>query len=634
MASIERYKGRGSLSHTLLLTAQQPQIVKENKQGMLPDFVRLIKMILMKPPTERSKSDKETIKALLESIDSIREIKDMLADEQLLTLSNYCKLEVFDEMQTLCRHGEFSNSVYFLLEGSVAITSTNEEVFTRDNIKDTIMMVVRPGMVFGEIGVISRITRTASCVAILPKTTVMTIRGRTYNDMLSKLIAVNRQKKVNFLASIPLFDLWEYPKLSALFESMSACKVNLKYGTKIYNPGEYTGFIYMVASGQIEISYCQTKQIENEETERTGGLLKKLNSSVVPLLLLAEGTFLGEENHPKYSQDGKTVGKYDARVVSQHCEIYWIARQNLMQTVHYNNDLREQILYHFDKREKELSANLANTHLLKKKHEVITELSNLEYNLNPKSQVASSLETPKSIKKFKRVPNTIFDNNRIKNKLKKIHIISNGKKDTFPSKYNLEEVSWYNQAMSANQKSLNKQETSIVLPSPVSKKLAHLSDCNSLQTLQDSQLSPLPKVPGLPSLSRMFNRVKDRLSQQQISALQSKEHTRLTLLTHVDITLQSDPYSLHENREDSLMMSPFNKPHEPNRYLISKFVGGAGSSNNNRKLVKKHRFALGNNSKEDRNIFGTLQALSSSTLSGVSPKNNQKAVSMRGGDSP
>lgn len=330
MASIERYKGRGSLSHTLLLTAQQPQIVKENKQGMLPDFVRLIKMILMKPPTERSKSDKETIKALLESIDSIREIKDMLADEQLLTLSNYCKLEVFDEMQALCRHGEFSNSVYFLLEGSVAITSTNEEVFTRDNIKDTIMMLVRPGMVFGEIGVISRITRTASCVAILPKTTVMTIRGRTYNDMLSKLIAVNRQKKVNFLASIPLFDLWEYPKLSALFESMSACKVNLKYGTKIYNPGEYTGFIYMVASGQIEISYCQTKQIENEETERTGGLLKKLNSSVVPLLLLAEGTFLGEENHVRYSPNGKTVGKYSARVVSHACVVYWISIANLL----------------------------------------------------------------------------------------------------------------------------------------------------------------------------------------------------------------------------------------------------------------------------------------------------------------
>jgi len=309
--------------------------------------------ILAKPLSERSQHDNDFIQEQLESIDNIKEVRASITTESLQSLTSYCRLESYSDHQIICRYGEFSSTVYYLLQGSVAITSLNEGHYSRARLQSAILSVVRPGQVFGEIGVINRVPRTASCVAYSPETKIMAIDGRAYNEVLSKPIFLYKQKIINFLSTIPLFQVYDYPKLSGLYESLGPSKTTRSYGACIYNCGEYTSHIFLISKGQVEVCYCPPKErIQNKEAHR---IQVVGNHSPLPLsvLVLSEGGFLGEENSLEYAGH-YSAGRFQARVISDTCELFWIAREVLESSLLNQQDYWSHVLQTLLKRNTDL----------------------------------------------------------------------------------------------------------------------------------------------------------------------------------------------------------------------------------------------------------------------------------------
>lgn len=137
------------------------------------------------------------------------------------------------ELDIVCKQGDASSSVFFILEGSVAVTSGTIQKYTRELLSLNTLTMVPPRTFFGEAGVMSKSQRTANCVCAGP-TKLLVIDGRAYIETVGKIIMAYKHKKITFLQKVSLLDGWDYPKIVAFYDSISSNKMQLPFGSFIY----------------------------------------------------------------------------------------------------------------------------------------------------------------------------------------------------------------------------------------------------------------------------------------------------------------------------------------------------------------------------------------------------------------
>ena len=324
--------------------------------GMDQKVQEYIYKILMKPSIQRGEDENKIVINFLESIDTIYEIRDQVTEDNMRSLSLFCKLVEFKEMDIICRYGDASSSVYYILEGEIAVTTMNQAKYTKENLSLNTLSTVPAKNFFGEAGVLSKSVRTANCVCKVPSK-ILVIEGRAYIDTVGKIMMSYKQMKVAFLARVSLFDLWEYPKLSAFHDSIRNQKICPHYGHLIFNEGQYPEMIYLVIRGQVEICMYppRKEQKDNDDPLATRTLLLKSTKprgALIPLLTLGEASYFGDENN----KDENKSQCFVLKVVSQECELYFMKRSVLMMNVQKNPLQQQNILKHFKSRQEYLKA--------------------------------------------------------------------------------------------------------------------------------------------------------------------------------------------------------------------------------------------------------------------------------------
>jgi len=127
------------------------------------------------------------------------ELFTTLSDDELQTIANLCKEEIYQENETIYEQGGHSEKLYIVYEGSVAL---NKFLNPEKNSFVTIDLV-GSGKCFGWSALIEPHIHTASALSLLP-TRVLTINGNNLNLFLqsSPRIGMEVLQKLNrFLAS-------------------------------------------------------------------------------------------------------------------------------------------------------------------------------------------------------------------------------------------------------------------------------------------------------------------------------------------------------------------------------------------------------------------------------------------------
>lgn len=313
------------------LLKRKAAICKPTDQTINQDVKSLVAKALMKHFGERTSFDTDLIINLLEGIDRIADIRNRVNLEAMQFLAQGCYLLEFEPMQVVCRYGEASSAVYYVLEGEIAVTSLIQSKYTAEELDSkNILSKVKTRAIFGEAGVLSKTGRTANCVALVP-TTLVAISARHYFESIGKEITLNRQQKVGFLSKISIFDNWDYPKLVAFYESIMRNRIEPTYGTFIVSPGKHQNKIYIVYRGQIELGVYQGQSIKNpkEDPLATRIELLKKNSGrgiFTPLMVLEDSSFLGDENNPQ----SNPRQNFAAKVLSYDCVLYYMDKDLLL----------------------------------------------------------------------------------------------------------------------------------------------------------------------------------------------------------------------------------------------------------------------------------------------------------------
>lgn len=323
---------------------RKKNICSSSESGMTKDVMTLVGDALRKPSIDRSVFDKELIVKLLEGIDPVADVLDRLTNEAMLSLSDGCHLHEYEPMQIVCRYGDASDAVYYVLQGEIAVTSLIQSKYHPDQLdKSNLLNRVKPRMLFGEAGVLSKAGRTANCVC-LEKTTLVVIDARYYADSVGKEVMINRQKKVGFLSKVQLFDSWDYPKLVAFYESIIRKRISPPYGTYLVKPGRCENKIFIIFKGQVEIGTFDESNKEDPNEQPIGSRLIFLKKDAGrgkfrPLMLLEANSFFGDENNRQTNPKQQLA----AKVVSYDCQLYFIERNLLMMNT-FKMELESKLL--------------------------------------------------------------------------------------------------------------------------------------------------------------------------------------------------------------------------------------------------------------------------------------------------
>ena len=127
-----------------------------------PVLVQSLVPILKKPAQLRETWEHQAIASFLESIDSVSQVLDSIPPEGLMYLAQNCKLLDVPALTVVCRMGEASAAVYYVLEGTVVATQQPASGISAETISKDVLGIIRPGRIFGETGVLSKIESSLS----------------------------------------------------------------------------------------------------------------------------------------------------------------------------------------------------------------------------------------------------------------------------------------------------------------------------------------------------------------------------------------------------------------------------------------------------------------------------------------
>lgn len=305
-------------------------------QESLESFVH---SLLMKEDPRRSEDEHRVIVNYLANIPIIADVRAQISEDSFQFLTRSCRLVCFSELEIVCKFGEPSTSVYYVVEGSVAVTGVNASRYSKQMLRDSLLSVVTRNHIFGEAGVMAHSFRTANCVC-MTACKLLVFEGRAYRDSVGRAIAASKEKEVALLTRVKLLQTWESHKVSAFYEGIVNTRRSFAFGTLIFGAGQHLDNVYIVVRGEVELSAYAKKPADGEgvpffRVHTRPGLLK-------PLLLLSEGCWFGDENNPAHAKSQR----FFARVASSACELYVLPRPTLLENALFKDRPRILQLFH------------------------------------------------------------------------------------------------------------------------------------------------------------------------------------------------------------------------------------------------------------------------------------------------
>jgi hypothetical protein len=100
-----------------------------------------------------------------------------------------CRAERFDPNQQIIKQGQIERKMYLILEGTVEVSVTRKGV-------KSVLAILKPGQVFGEIGYLHEVKRTADVYA-LEKTELMTFNEESLTRNMRMMPRVSLKMNMN-----------------------------------------------------------------------------------------------------------------------------------------------------------------------------------------------------------------------------------------------------------------------------------------------------------------------------------------------------------------------------------------------------------------------------------------------------
>ena len=119
-----------------------------------------------------------------------------LSDEELQHLMTLAQVYMFEDEEVIIKQGEFDQSLFAVLKGSVKVTVDNEQ-------EDAYICTLGTSEIFGEAGMFMNAERTANVIsldqAIIFKNILPVTLGNIVGGALILLIHPNRIRQLSFL---------------------------------------------------------------------------------------------------------------------------------------------------------------------------------------------------------------------------------------------------------------------------------------------------------------------------------------------------------------------------------------------------------------------------------------------------
>ncbi|KAL4239779.1 hypothetical protein ACF0H5_000582 [Mactra antiquata] len=216
-----------------------PKLYVANKEQRLPVDAR---RILQKDSKLRTLKDIEYLHLVLRSIKAF-------ADYPNIMQKKLCKegwYEAYEPKRAIVRQGQPPHAFYFILSGSVVVTSYDIKRGT------TFLVSLHKGMSFGELAVITRSRRQATVSTSLPTEFLCISANDFVNIFMSGGIkSITDPEQNSFIRSIPFLKHWP---IECLATHPQACMFHyFGRGQVLVRDSNHSDWIYIVKSGSLSV---------------------------------------------------------------------------------------------------------------------------------------------------------------------------------------------------------------------------------------------------------------------------------------------------------------------------------------------------------------------------------------------
>ena len=77
-----------------------------------------------------------------------------MKDEEWMSLGLSAGIRVFEPYETICKMLQPARIVYLILSGHIIVTKERKKKYNQENLEGKVLAYLKPGMSFGEIGVL------------------------------------------------------------------------------------------------------------------------------------------------------------------------------------------------------------------------------------------------------------------------------------------------------------------------------------------------------------------------------------------------------------------------------------------------------------------------------------------------
>jgi CRP-like cAMP-binding protein len=180
----------------------------------------------------------------------IKKFEDIFTNEEKVLLCYSLKVVRHLPYDPVCKIKDPSNCVFFLLQGRIAITLTNAKVYTAEVLDGTVIAYYEPGAGFGEVGILTNTSRTASCVPVTLARVMILSKG-AFKALLGDKMNNERKNNFHFISSVRLFEGWPQPNIHGILTHVKILKPEINMF--IYKRSDVDSNIYIIYKGEVQL---------------------------------------------------------------------------------------------------------------------------------------------------------------------------------------------------------------------------------------------------------------------------------------------------------------------------------------------------------------------------------------------
>jgi CRP-like cAMP-binding protein len=189
---------------------------------------------------------------------------EKLTELEWIALGLGTQLLKFNKYKSICQLWDPALTVYMIMDGDIGVLTERRSKYTDDIIAQYKVAEMKPGMGFGEIGVLYGANRTASCVC-LTEVYVMAIDHKIFQKILGDHVRELNLMRIQFLSNLKIFQGWDRGSLGGLLNHIYVRSP--KHSSYIYKKGQDNKNIYIVVTGELEIVAEYDEKLELEKNK-------------------------------------------------------------------------------------------------------------------------------------------------------------------------------------------------------------------------------------------------------------------------------------------------------------------------------------------------------------------------------